>query len=454
MVRRPDLARGALAALALLGAACDTGPGQKRDADFDASVAQPAYDDDNGPSVLFDEAHRNRHRADGTYRPFVDLITNDGYRVTRNDAPFTAETLSAHDVLVIVNAMGANEEGDSAALTDAEADAVVRWVVGGGSLLLVTDHYPFGEAVRNLADRLAVVMHGGFVEDSANHDPTTTDASQLLFSRENGLLADHPITNGRDASERVERVVTFTGQSLFGPGTPLLRLGSTAVNRPPVVSVERDGGDSRVTVTYGDPVTALGYAQAHAFDLGRGRVVVLGEAAMFSAQVDRDGNPFGMNVDGNDNRQLVLNTMHWLSGLIPSGADKPAATNSPAPPASGPGTGAAVADDLRAALERLVSGASADSATWFSPRTAEILRSVVVDANGQAVVDFVDLRPLIPNASSSAGSEMLLRQVNATVFSVDGVASVEYRMAGSCELLGEWLQYGTCLRFDAAGQVR
>ena len=30
----------------------------------------------------------------------------------------------------------------------------------------------------------------------------------------------------------------------------------------------------------------------------------------------------------------------------------------------------------------------------------------------------------------------------------DGVRSVEYRMAGSCELLGEWLQHGQCLRFD------
>ena len=50
---------------------------------------------------------------------------------------------------------------------------------------------------------------------------------------------------------------------------------------------------------------------------GGGRVVILGEAAMLSAQV---GGPnqtkFGMNYPGIDNRQLALNIMHWLSGLL------------------------------------------------------------------------------------------------------------------------------------------
>jgi hypothetical protein len=44
--------------------------------------------------------------------------------------------------------------------------------------------------------------------------------------------------------------------------------------------------------------------------------VVLGEAAMLTAQVAPKGFRFGMNVSGTDNRQLALNIMHWLSGLI------------------------------------------------------------------------------------------------------------------------------------------
>jgi hypothetical protein len=49
----------------------------------------------------------------------------------------------------------------------------------------------------------------------------------------------------------------------------------------------------------------------------QGRVVVLGEAAELSAQiVGLGGEKFGMNVPGLDNRQMALNIMHWLSGLL------------------------------------------------------------------------------------------------------------------------------------------
>jgi hypothetical protein len=54
---------------------------------------------------------------------------------------------------------------------------------------------------------------------------------------------------------------------------------------------------------------------------GRGRVVIVGEAALFSAQVLRTQSQpdfrFGMNAPGNDDQQFVLNTLHWLSGDLP-----------------------------------------------------------------------------------------------------------------------------------------
>ncbi|PYS33772.1 MAG: hypothetical protein DMF75_08470, partial [Acidobacteria bacterium] len=56
---------------------------QIADPNFDAKVAKPAYTK-SGPKVLFDEAHNNFHTATGRYRPFADLITNDGYQVTPN----------------------------------------------------------------------------------------------------------------------------------------------------------------------------------------------------------------------------------------------------------------------------------------------------------------------------------------------------------------------------------
>ncbi len=107
-------------------------------------------------------------------------------------------------------------------------------------------------------------------------------------------------------------------------------------------------------------------------------------------------------------------------------------------------------DVLRVALEALVAGPteaerSAGYSSWFSDKTASALRSVRID-NGHAVVDFEDLRPLISGASSSAGSALLLSQLDTTVFQFRTVGSVEYRLTGSCEAFNEWLQYGGCER--------
>ena len=64
---------------------------------------------------------------------------------------------------------------------------------------------------------------------------------------------------------------------------------------------------------------------AIAFTLGRGHVVVSGEAGMMTAQVfkekDKDGGETfvgktGMSVPSNDDKQYVLNVLHWLSGVL------------------------------------------------------------------------------------------------------------------------------------------
>lgn len=120
---------------------------------------------------------------------------------------------------------------------------------------------------------------------------------------------------------------------------------------------------------------------------------------------------------------------------------------SPAPEQDPQATRAA---DLRAALEERLrgpsteaeAGAADDARSILTAETADALRSVTVDSAGHATVDFHDLRPLIPNASSSAGSTLLLNELNATVFGLPEIRSVEYRMEGSCDLFWEWLQYG------------
>ena len=76
---------------------------QQADLEFNVSVADPAYSK-NGPRVLFDEAHHNFHTYDGRYKPFVELLLNDGYRVIRSRQPFSKKSLDSFKVLVIANA--------------------------------------------------------------------------------------------------------------------------------------------------------------------------------------------------------------------------------------------------------------------------------------------------------------------------------------------------------------
>jgi hypothetical protein len=278
-----------------------TGAQQVVDLTYDTRVAIPAFAKD-GPRVLIDEAHRNFHTASGRYKPFADLISNDGFRVGAHTSTFSADSLKGAQVLVIANARG--EPPASAAFTDAESDAVRDWVRGGGALLLIADHAPYGSAASALAQRFGVDMSATSTIDEQNFYAPFGNRGFIVYTRDSGRIADHAITNGRDASERISRVMTFTGQSLKGPA------GSVAFLRL------ADSARDRVAGSETETASAAGRAQGIAFAFGRCRVVVLGEAAMISAQtVGPSKQPMGMNQPGTDNRQLALNVMRWLSGL-------------------------------------------------------------------------------------------------------------------------------------------
>ena len=284
---------------------------------FDSHVTDPAYRTD-GPIVLFDEGHLNTHTTSGGYKPLAELLRNDGYRLRVLPQPLSLPALEGVSILVLALARGANDANDDPAYSETEMTVIEGWVHAGGSLLLITDHWPYGSAVSPLARRFGVEMGAGMVEDGTHHDPDRGE-SHLIFSSENGLLRDHPIIRGRKPAEQVLRVLTFTGQSLKGPpaAVPFLALSDAATERPPgPPEVERDGSDVRVSMVYGEPVGAAGRAQGLALEVEKGRLVILGEAGMLRAQRERNGLRVGMNVPGYENRQLALNIMHWLSRII------------------------------------------------------------------------------------------------------------------------------------------
>jgi hypothetical protein len=293
--------------LLVIGSGVTARSQQVVDPHFNSTVASPAYSK-NYPRVLFDEAHNNFQTAAGLYKPFADLIFSDGYQLVVNRKPFTKVSLATFKILIVANALGAedaDEEGaDRPAFTEEEADAVRDWVRGGGSLLFIADEAPYGSAAEILAKRFEVDMSKGSTVDPVA-EKESKNPGWIVYSRENNLLVDHSITRGRNDSERVDRVMTFVGQSLKGSdgSEPFLKLSSTATDRLP-------GIPSKETA-------AAGRSQALAIKLGKGRVVVLGEASMLSAQMTGSDNQlFGMNLPNIDNKQLALNIMHWLSGVL------------------------------------------------------------------------------------------------------------------------------------------
>ena len=101
---------------------------QFADPEFDAKVDRPAFTDRH-PSVFLDEAHNNFHTADGRYKPFADLIRNDGYNVTPSKNKFTSQTLKGCAILVVANAFRKPplmRSPVNPAFETAECDAVLR----------------------------------------------------------------------------------------------------------------------------------------------------------------------------------------------------------------------------------------------------------------------------------------------------------------------------------------
>jgi len=287
---------------------------QEPDTTFDTRVTRPALAE-RAPRLLFDEAHHEFHRTAGRYRPFADLARHDGWRVTPNAVPLDSAVLEGSALLVIANALGHEDmdrpEASQAAFTPMEVRAVEAWVRRGGSLLLIADHAPMGDAARSLGEAFGVGMHAAYTADSGR----TEDSRKTIlhFRPGKGLHASHPIVAGRDSTERVRHVVAFTGQSLAGPpgATSVLELSAQAEDL--LVRL----GESIDRVPAEKRRSAAGRSQGLAFEHGRGRVVVMGEAAMFTAQVaGRGRSPMGMNVPGNDDRQFALNVLRWLGRAL------------------------------------------------------------------------------------------------------------------------------------------
>lgn len=282
---------------------------QVPDTTFAPPIPAPAWPIGRGPRVAIDGAHHNFHTVDGRYRPFADLLRRDGCRVVGWSGPFTPALLDSIDLLVIANPLNVANETSWAlptpsAFSPDEIVAVRDWVGRGGSLLLIVDHMPFPGGAGELARAFGMTFSNGF---AISGQPGT-----IVFRRDGGGLADHPIVQELTAGAVVDSVVSFTG-SAFRPDSsavPILVLPPGAHSLEPEVAWQFSDGTRDVPVG--------GWCQGAVRKVGRGRLAVFGEAAMFTAQLaGPQARPMGMNWPGApDNWRFLLGTIHWLTGRL------------------------------------------------------------------------------------------------------------------------------------------
>jgi uncharacterized protein (DUF2249 family) len=267
---------------------------------FQPVIQKPTYGVNKGPVVLVDEAHHNFHTTTNRFKPFSILLRRDGYQVKGGASQFSKKALDDVRILVISNALNERNTQDwslptPSAFTDEEIQAVEAWVKAGGSLFLIADHMPFPGCNEKLAAAFGFIFYNGFAFD------TTKQGAPDLFSVTNKRLASNKITAGLDS------IYSFTGQAFDIPASAiaLLTLDENFKNWLPRVAWRFEQETIKISADKKVQIAMLEY--------GKGRVVVSGEAAMFTAQVAGGVNRMGFNHPiAKHNSEFLLRLIHWL----------------------------------------------------------------------------------------------------------------------------------------------
>jgi len=272
---------------------------QVPDTAFVFPIQSPKYASGKGSVVWLDAAHNNFHTLDGRYAPFGKVLQKDGYQLKSNTDQFTRSKLKSCRILVISNPLHASnvERWDlpnPSAFSPKEIEAVNHWVRSGGSLLLIADHMPFAGAAQALGQSFGIEFLNCFALDNRKR-------GLEVFYKGDQSMAQNELTQG------IDTVVTFTGSAFRIPAgaEPILLLKDYTLKSPKVAWQFEENTPF---------VGSEGYCQGAYLSYGKGRVVVMGEAAMFSAQLSGPNRrPVGMNVpSARQNGQLLLNIIHWL----------------------------------------------------------------------------------------------------------------------------------------------
>ena len=273
------------------------------DINVDLEVENPSYEMNEGPLIMFDSAHKNFFIQSHLIKPLVDLLLNDGYRVSFLDKEFSKSSLSQAKVLVVITALPfdfATERSaaDKNTFSRDELSELQNWVKNGGSLLAFSEHAPFDQAINPLLQKFEIESSIGTTIDTINYE-NKYGHGMITFENSN-LKKNHPTVNGK---YKVERLVSFGGSALLGPKYEnILKLDESSLNTKHSTGIGPEG---------------RGNSQGLAGSYGSGKIAVFGDSNGFTAMVFnmQDGSKMyaGMNTEGYDWKNFVLNTFSWLT---------------------------------------------------------------------------------------------------------------------------------------------
>lgn len=283
---------------------------QVADTSYNPIIQKPEYETGKGSEIYIDEGHNNFHTKNGRYKPFATLLEQDGYRVKEFKGSIKDSKLETVKIIVISNPLNKINVEDwflpnPSAFKNSEIETLRQWVLNGGSLFLIADHMPMAGASKKLAKAFEFQFTNGFVFDTISRGPS-------IFNVNENTLIESAITKGRDSTESIKQIVTFTGQAFQIPddATPILTLNKKYVNFIPDTAWVFNNNTTKFNVE--------GWSQGAYKEYGKGRIVVFGEAAMFTAQLAGQKKiKVGMNTKlASENHQLLLNIIHWLDRKI------------------------------------------------------------------------------------------------------------------------------------------
>jgi hypothetical protein len=270
------------------------------------------------PVVLIDAGHNN-YGIDESDQTFDRFLNEHGFVVKKLEGRIGDHVLDGAQIFHTSNALAPENVGNwnlptpSAFRTD-EIRILVDWVRNGGSLLLAIEHMPMGGSYKDLAAALGIEVSNGFaVYGSRLYDysqESVAAAGELLFLRDDGSMADHPVITGDTPYGPIEYLATDTGSAFRLPenSTSLITLGPDVITLEP----ERSWVFTEDTPQY----SVAGWSQAVIMDVGDGRVAVLGDNFLLSAPAYLEPPFIEDDTEaerGAHNHKFTLNLYRWLS---------------------------------------------------------------------------------------------------------------------------------------------